>query len=269
MDEKSLWAALGALPLAGIRFYPETGSTNDEALRWQAAGAGDGSVVVAESQTAGRGRLNRPWETPPGAALAFSLVILPTAEEARRSALFSPLGALAVADALQRCYQLAAEVKWPNDVLIQRRKVCGVLGEASWQGSTLQAVVLGIGVNVAPDSVPPPERLMFPATCVEQALGKPVDKHELLRAALEQVFAWRKRLLRDDFIRAWDERLAFKGEWVQVLQPNQPPLEGRLLGITADGNLRLQTTADEAVSVVAGDVSLRPSKVEQFHTPGG
>lgn len=269
MDEESLRSALSHLPLACFRFFKETGSTNEQALRWAEAGAADGSLVVADSQTAGRGRLNRHWETHPGAALAFSLVIHPTAEEALRSAFFSPLGALGVAAALRDDYKLAAQVKWPNDVLLNRRKVCGVLAEACWQGGALQGIVLGVGINVAPESLPPEERLLFPATCVEQALGQPVERSELLRAVLEKIFAWRTRLSSLEFIATWEEWMAFRDEWVEIQQPNQPVLAGRLVGITAEGNLRLQTAANKTVTIVAGDLRLRPAAVEQQHTPGG
>ncbi len=269
MDEKSLQSALAHLPLAGFRFFNETGSTNEQALRWAERGAADGSLVIADSQTAGRGRLNRRWETHPGAALAFSLVMRLTAEETRRSALCSPLGALGVAAALSDDYQLAAQVKWPNDVLLNRRKVSGILAEACWQGGALQGIVLGVGINVAPESLPPEEHLLFPATCVEQALGKPVARSELLRAVLEKIFAWRARLSSPAFIADWEERLAFKGEWVEIQQPNQPAVTGKLLGISDEGNLRLQTAANETVTIVAGDLRLRPVAVEQRYTPGG
>ena len=100
MDEAQVKAALRALPLSGLRVFATLGSTNDEALAWAASGAEDLSLVIADEQTAGRGRSNHHWYTPPGAALAFSLILRPTAYEAAHATRFSGLGALAVADSL-------------------------------------------------------------------------------------------------------------------------------------------------------------------------
>jgi BirA family transcriptional regulator, biotin operon repressor / biotin---[acetyl-CoA-carboxylase] ligase len=96
MDEQTLRKALAGVPLADIRYFPSTDSTNTKALEWAQTGAKEYSLVIAEAQTAGRGRLNRSWVTTPGSSLAFSLILFPNAEETKRLALFSPLGALAV-----------------------------------------------------------------------------------------------------------------------------------------------------------------------------
>ncbi|MEN4100610.1 MAG: biotin--[acetyl-CoA-carboxylase] ligase, partial [Anaerolineaceae bacterium] len=118
---------LAGLPVSELRYFDSIGSTNDEALRWAEQGAPDAALVVADTQTAGRGRMDRRWVTRPGVALAFSLALRPTPVEASALGLFSPLGALAVAAALRENYGLLAEVKWPNDVLLERRKCCGIL----------------------------------------------------------------------------------------------------------------------------------------------
>ena len=93
--------------------------------------------MIADQQTKGRGRLGRSWVTNPGAALAFSIILRPTAEEIDHLGLFSPLAGLAVCLALQNLH-LPAEIKWPNDVLLARRKTCGILAESVWQGEQLQ-----------------------------------------------------------------------------------------------------------------------------------
>lgn len=259
MDEQSLRTHLARLPLAEIRYFDSVGSTNDAAMQWIADGAADGSLVVADTQTAGRGRLQRRWVTRPGVALAFSLVLRPQAGEAEHLGLFSPLGALALSVALHQRYGLHAQIKWPNDVLLQHRKVAGLLAEAAWLGNTLQGIVLGIGVNVASDAVPPAEELLFPATSVEAELGQAVDRMELLRATLAGIFAWRPRLGTPAFLQAWEDRLAFKGEAVQIEQSGQPPLSGKALGIDPSGNLVLQTGPDEQKTIAVGDVHLRPT----------
>lgn len=259
MNEQKLRARLAELPIREVRYFESVGSTNDVALQWISAGVQDGSLVVADTQTAGRGRLNRRWVTRPGVALAFSLVLLPRPGEAGRLGLFSPLGALALSKALSQNYGLQAEIKWPNDVLLGGRKVAGLLAEAAWLGSALQGIVLGIGVNVAPDSVPPAEELLFPATSVEAELGRPVERIELLLAILQEIFTWRPRLGRQEFLQAWEDRLAFRGQWVQVAQAGHPPLNGKAVGIDPDGSLILQTEAGELKNIAVGDVHLRPT----------
>jgi BirA family transcriptional regulator, biotin operon repressor / biotin---[acetyl-CoA-carboxylase] ligase len=259
VDELTLRAALAGLPLSQIHYYPEVGSTNDLAQTLLEQGAPDGALVVADAQTQGRGRLGRHWVTTPGAALAFSLTLRPTSREQGSLALFAPLAGLAVCQALVEDYALPAEVKWPNDVLLNRRKTCGVLVEAAWLGSRLQGVVAGIGVNIAPSAVPPDSAVLFPATCIEQALGKPVDRLDLLAAIVRQFVTLRGQLGTPAFMRLWLERLAFRGEEVQVdlLSPGQS-LVGHVMGIDLDGSLRLVTQGGKEVSVAAGDVHLRP-----------
>jgi BirA family biotin operon repressor/biotin-[acetyl-CoA-carboxylase] ligase len=165
VNEADLKTALSGLPLGQIHYFSEIGSTNDFAHTLLEEGAADGALVVADAQTQGRGRLGRKWITVPGAALAFSLALKPEAHELEHLAFFAPLAGLAVCQALVENYGLPAEVKWPNDVLIERRKTCGILVEAVWQGSQLQGVVAGIGVNVASSAVPPDDEVLFPATC--------------------------------------------------------------------------------------------------------
>jgi BirA family biotin operon repressor/biotin-[acetyl-CoA-carboxylase] ligase len=283
MDQQSLEQALSGLPLGPIRYFDRIDSTNTEAARWAAAGAADLSLVVADEQTAGKGRLGRRWHTPRGSALAFSLVLRPqTAEGGRQSGTgvqftdisrLTALGALGVREALQDLYGLPALVKWPNDVLVGGRKLAGILVEANWQGDSLSAAVLGIGINVAPSSVPPAETLSFPATSVDASLqardpGRSAYRLVLLRAVLEKVLAWRARLDTPDFITAWDAALAFRSEWVSVFQDVQEiaeggseaaRLEGQILGLAPDGALRLRSRSGEEFTVQVGEIHLRPT----------
>jgi BirA family transcriptional regulator, biotin operon repressor / biotin---[acetyl-CoA-carboxylase] ligase len=259
MNTKTVTDRLAGLPIPELRYYSSIHSTNNEALQWAEKGAPDGALVLADEQTAGRGRMDRLWVTHPGVALAFSLILRPAAAEAEALGLFSPLGALAVATALADGYGLPAQVKWPNDVLLNRRKVCGILVEAVWMGSRAQNVVVGIGVNVAPSAVPPDDQVMFPATSVEDALGQKVDRLELLRNVLENVFAWRSRLGTPAFMQAWEDYLAFKDEWVEVQPPGQPRVAGKLVGLAPTGDLRLISPAGEVITVAAGDLRLRPT----------
>lgn len=257
MDIDSLQTHLAGLPIPQIHYFDRIGSTNDEALAWVAAGASDGCLVVADQQTQGRGRFQRRWVTRAGAALAFSLILHPTAAETNQVGLLSPLGAVAICQALEKQVGLSPQIKWPNDVLLQRKKTSGILAEASWMGGQLQGVVIGIGINIASEAVPPASEVLFPATCVEEAAGKPVDREVLLQAVLEAIFDWRARVHTQAFHQAWEERLAFRGEWVRIEESGQAPVTGQVMGIDLAGNLLLRNQAGETVTVVVGDLHLR------------
>jgi len=256
MDQNELSAALAGLPLGGLRFFRTIGSTNDEALKWSAEGAQDVSLVVADEQTAGRGRAGRKWHTPPGAALAFSLVFRPTPIESRLPARLTGLAALALVDC---CHDLGLppQVKWPNDLLLSGRKAAGILVESSWGGSELDAAVIGVGLNVSAAAVPPPEQLSFPATSLEAELGRPTDRAGLLRGILTALLAWRSRIASDEFLRAWERSLAFRDSLVSLMREGEPPLTGTLVGLEADGGLRLLVD-NKSVAVHFGEIHLRP-----------
>lgn len=258
MDEQTLRTGLAGLPLPAIQYFDNLPSTNDLALTWADKGALDFSLVTAESQSAGRGRLDRHWVTTAGAALAFSLVLRPTSQETDHLVLFSPLGGLAVSQALEKISGLQPTIKWPNDVLLNRKKVAGILAEAVWQGQKVGSVILGIGINVAPSSVPPAHELLFPATSVEQEVGQPVNRIRLLRSVLEELLAWRPNLTSPEFLQAWQNRLAFHGEWVEISQIGKSALQGKVERINQDGNIILSDASGKEISITAGDIHLRP-----------
>ena len=252
-----LQAALGEIPLSGLRFFESIGSTNDEAAAWAAAGAADWSLVVADEQTAGRGRGGSKWLTPKGTALAFSLVLRPPLPRPEYAIRVTGLGALAVAEA---CAELGLQpaIKWPNDVLLGGRKAAGVLVESVWTGDRLEASVLGIGVNVLVGAVPPEATLAYPATCLETELAHPLDRVGLLREILASIERWRDLLETDEFMNAWEDRLAFRGRQVRIAGPDGVELTGTLLGLDADGAARLETN-HRIVAVRAGQISMRPT----------
>lgn len=260
MDQYSLANQLAELPIPDIRYFDTVSSTNDVALSWAENGASDGSLVIADAQSAGRGRMGRRWVTNPGSALALSLILRPTTKETNLLLFFSPLGALAVRDALQECYGLNAKIKWPNDVLLNNKKIAGILVEAAWNGNTLHAIIVGIGVNVAPNSVPPADQLLFPATSVEQVLGRTVDRIDLLHAVLKKLIQWRPDMHKNKFRNTWEKHLAFIGQWVEIKNRDQNHLVGQVVGISRKGNLRLLTRAGKEMSIAIGDVHLRPAE---------
>jgi BirA family biotin operon repressor/biotin-[acetyl-CoA-carboxylase] ligase len=257
MDEKAIRKVLSDIPLGGLRTFDQVGSTNDSALAWAADGAPDLAMVFADEQKSGRGRGARHWFTPPGAALAFSLVNRPTSAEEQSIPLFSGLGAIAVCEALG-LRGLHPEIKWPNDVLLDRRKVCGVLAEAVWTGEKVDCIILGIGVNVNPASVPSSDQLNFPATSVETVLGKSVDRLALLSDILQALLYWRSLLTKDVFPTAWNKYLAFCGEQVEIRSEGVPAQIGQVEGLEPDGSLRLSSHNGQVFTVKFGEVQLRP-----------
>jgi BirA family biotin operon repressor/biotin-[acetyl-CoA-carboxylase] ligase len=252
-----LSTALRGLPLGGLRFYNSTSSSNDQALVWAANGAPDLALVVANEQTSGRGRLGRKWFTTGNAALAFSLIIRPTPAEREFVGRFSGLGALALAKTLAE-YHLQAEIKWPNDVLIRRKKVAGVLVEMVWVGDEIDSLVLGMGVNIGMDALPPEDVLTFPATCI-QAEGLPdLLRFELLNAILCRLITLRTNLPDDHFLTSWQDFLAFQGEQIQIWQDAAPAFTARIIGLEGDGSLRVETQDGDQRVVHFGEVHLRP-----------
>ncbi|MGE5221708.1 MAG: biotin--[acetyl-CoA-carboxylase] ligase [Omnitrophica WOR_2 bacterium] len=271
MDQNLVAAALADLPFGSIRYFDRLDSTNNEAARWVEAGAPDMALVIADEQTAGKGRAGRSWLTLPGAALAFSLVLYPLQDEVELLPRLAALGALAIYDTLKSNSALRVEVKWPNDILANRRKLAGVLAEAQWRGSQLASAILGIGINITPASIPeealPAEALIFPATSLEAELHESVDRLQLLHDVLENLVTRRSRLARPELIRDWELALAFRGEWVQII-PGQPANPGEIgspqawecqvLGLHPDGSLKVMARSGETIAVRAGDIRLRP-----------
>lgn len=257
MLNPQLQIQLEQLPLSEWRYEASIGSTNDAALAWAEAGAPNQSLVVADYQTQGRGRFQRRWITQPGAALAFSLILRPTPNEMPYLGRFSPLGAVAVCQALTECLGLTPEIKWPNDILLNGDKVAGILVENSWRGDALLAVVIGIGLNVNSAAVPNASELMFPATSLESVMGLPVERWPLLHDILASLLNWRDRLTSPEFHQTWEKRLAYKSQWVRISGSLGPDQFGQVIGIDPDGSLRLRDQFGGQFTVTAGDVSLR------------
>ena len=257
MNQSILADLLVPLPLGDIRYFDSIGSTNDEALVWANKGVPDLSIIAADEQTRGRGRMDRPWFTRPGTALAFSLILRPTSQEKRYLSRLVGLAGLAITEAIQKL-GLDPKIKWPNDVLLNQSKVAGVLIELVWAGEEIVCIVIGIGVNILKGAVPDTDILRFPGTSLETALGHPIEREIVLRDILASLINLRPQIGTDAFMNKWRELLAFRGRRVQVEMGDDQTIVGRLEGIISDGSLRLRDENGKSVTVRFGDVRVRP-----------
>jgi BirA family transcriptional regulator, biotin operon repressor / biotin---[acetyl-CoA-carboxylase] ligase len=247
------------LPLGDIYLYSEVGSTNLVAEQKIKAGAPPFSLVIADSQTEGKGRLGRSWITRAGKALALSWILYPEPGRLQPETLsiLSGLAPVAVVEVLREIYALPAEIKWPNDVLVEGKKAAGVLVDVRWNGCLLTDVVLGIGVNVARGSVPPPQQLNFPAISLEEAAGKEISRLKLLTQIMGSLIKWYSRLVEPSFIQAWNSMLAFKGQKVNLTTERGLRGQGEVLGISDDGSLILISEAGQETEYHSGEIQLR------------
>jgi BirA family biotin operon repressor/biotin-[acetyl-CoA-carboxylase] ligase len=256
MDQETLQHLLQSSPVTGLHFFHSVGSTNDVANQWIESGASDFSLVVADQQTTGRGRMQRKWVTNPGSALAFSLILHLTPEEVPHASLIPFLAAVSVSSALEQLYELQPYIKWPNDILLNEKKTAGILVESVWKDANQVSVVIGIGVNISPASLPPVGDLALSATCVEEAAGQSVDRWQLLSAILNSMHLWRPDIGRESLIDHINLRLAYKGQQVRIIENYGEELHGQLVGIDSSGALLIESDSG-ILPVNIGDVHLR------------
>lgn len=245
--------------LSGLEWHPVADSTNRLAAQAAARGVDELYAVLADRQTAGRGRRGRDWQAPPGTSLLLSLVCRP-AVPAEALPLLGLLTGLALADAVEPlCAGAGVGLKWPNDLLVGGRKAAGILVESPAAG---QAVV-GVGVNVDWRTVQRPPALEA-ATSLAEAAGRGVDRWKVL-AAFVGVFARRYRDWPEapaGFLEAYRRRCTTLGRRVRVARPGAGGLlEGVAVGVDARGRLQVRDDAGGLVAVSAGDVEhVRPAR---------
>lgn len=273
-------AALVGTRFADVRWSSATGSTNADALALARDGAPEGVVVVADHQSAGRGRRDRHWVAPPGGSLLVSVLLRPPAPAAGA---VSMAAAVAMAAAVEQVAGVTAGVKWPNDLVVAtaggERKLAGILAEADWPaGSTASggwrapgpgeraAVVVGVGVNVRwPGDQGPgdlPEELAATATALNHLVDAPVDRAELLVAYLRRLDGRYGELVAAGttagLLPAWRDRSATLGRRVRV-DLGTSDVEGTAVDVTDDGHLVVETADGERRTFAVGDVvHLRP-----------
>jgi BirA family transcriptional regulator, biotin operon repressor / biotin---[acetyl-CoA-carboxylase] ligase len=233
-----------------VRYFSQIDSTNDVALKWMKNGAIDGSLVVADEQVKGKGRLGRVWHTPPGTALIVSVILHPRVEYLPQ---ITMLGALAIYDMLKHLGIEQVGIKWPNDVMLKSLKVSGILPEAVWDDGKLIGVVLGMGINVRIDFSN--TELVSSAISIEPVLGQHVERLDLLTDLLARVDYWSTRLGSDNLFDTWKSRLVTLGQNVRVKIADQEVI-GLAENVDRDGTLLVCRENGQLERVIAGDIAL-------------
>jgi len=254
-----LLSRLGKTKVVGrdIRVFQETTSTNDVVEKLARDGVKEGVVVFAESQTKGRGRLGRKWMSPPRKGLWFSLLLRPAMRPTAATQL-----TIAAATALSRAIRLhtgiTPEIKWPNDILIQGKKVAGILTELSAELDKVKYVILGVGVDVNLGAGEFPHELRKLATSLKIETGQSIDRAELAAAILCELDRDYARICAGQFTAVadeWESQCATLGHNV-VIRLGDRQIQGRAESLDVDGALLLRTQHGHLETIIGGDVTL-------------
>ncbi|MBR1407283.1 MAG: biotin--[Clostridia bacterium] len=244
---KTVWAG------QAIRWLPETDSTNRVAREWAKEGAPHGALVVCDWQKAGRGRRGRTWETPPGEAVAMSVILRPQAHPSEVS-LLSLAVALACCRAVEDVSGLESRIKWPNDVVCGGRKVSGILLEMDADEQTVHSVVAGVGINVHQKAFP--EEIAKTAGALDPLSGRVLRRADVVRAFLARLEESEALRASGALMDAYLARSATVGRPVRVLAPSET-FTGTAEAVTPAGALLVRREDGRLCEVLAGDVSVR------------
>jgi len=241
-----------------IRVFQETGSTNDLADKLGRDGVKEGAAVFAETQSRGRGRLGRSWVSPSGRGLWFSVLLRPPLPPHAATQL-TIASATAVIRALRACAGLQGEVKWPNDILICGRKVCGILTEMAAELESVKYMVLGIGLNVnfEPGDFPP--ELRPSATSLKIECGRVFRRCEVAAALLRELDSDYRRIVAGQFeaiADEWEEACTTIGRQIEIVCGPRV-IAGRAESLDSEGALLLRTQHGRLERIIGGDVSIR------------
>ena len=239
-----------------IRYFDQTDSTNLRAKAMAADGAPEGTLVIAEEQTQGRGRRGRDWFSPPGAGVYLSLIIRPDIlpQEAPRFAL---LTAAAVAEAVREITTLETKIKWPNDILIGGRKLGGILTEISMEMDKVEYMIVGLGLNVNLAREAFPSDLQGLGTSIHAEMGRPLPRLPLVRRILERFEETYNEYQRNGFAsirRRWQDFMDMSGRKVAVDAMGRR-FTGEVMDFDEDGYLVVREHNGGPVRLFSGDVS--------------
>ncbi len=242
-----------------IHCFDEIASTNGLAREMAVMGAREGTVIIAETQTRGKGRLGRTWASPRG-GIWLSTILRPKLK-AKETPKLTLMTSLAVAKTINQLFNLKTEVKWPNDVLINAKKVCGILTEANTRGDVINFVVVGIGINanIGLDSLP--KQVRENATSLKHELKREIDREQLLHVLLEKMEHYYVMIMNgkaSSVLEEWKSLCGFLGSYVQVTSWEEK-IEGWAIDVDENGALTIKLHDGTLRKVLSGDLSLKRS----------
>lgn len=257
MDKTEL-ESIHATEWAGceIYYFDSIDSTNTKAKELAEEGHPSGTLVVADRQTAGKGRRGRSWESPTGIGIFMTLMLKPEINP-NNASMLTLVAAMATTRAIRRVTSVPAMIKWPNDIVMNGKKVCGILTEMSAQFDYINHIVIGIGINVHNEDFP--EEIAKTASSLYLESGQHIHRASLIEAFLEEfedVYAeYLKTEDMEGLQKEYDAMLVNRGRQVRVLDPKEP-FEGKAMGITKKGELIVDTWESRKL-VSSGEVSVR------------
>jgi BirA family biotin operon repressor/biotin-[acetyl-CoA-carboxylase] ligase len=239
-----------------IYYFDSIDSTNTKAKELAEGGHPTGTLVVADQQTAGKGRRGRTWESPAGNSIFMTLLLKPDINP-NNASMLTLVSAMAVCGSIRRVTGADALIKWPNDIVIDGKKICGILTEMSAQFDYISHIVIGIGINVHNETFP--EEIQATAGSLFQACNRRFHRADLIEGFLEEFERVYEIYMRTEDMtglqKEYDSLLVNKGRQVRVLDPKEP-FEGKAMGITKRGELIVDTW-ESRKQVSSGEVSVR------------
>lgn len=242
-----------------IQYYDEVDSTNLQAKRIAEKGFEDGTVVIAEEQLRGKGRLGRAWVSPKGKGIWMTIMLKPKISPAD-AAKVTLLTACAVCKAIEDTCAVYPKIKWPNDIVLEGRKLCGILTEMSAELDEVNYILVGIGINVNLEREDFPEELLSHATSIKIEKGNVVERRKLAAAIINNFESFYKTFIRTGsikgFIREYKDKSAVLGKEVKIKSSNVE-LQGTVVDISDEGQLVLRLKNGELKEIISGEVSVR------------
>jgi len=242
-----------------IRYYETVSSTNNVAKEAAARGCMEGTVIIADRQESGKGRLGRHWVSPPKSGIWMSIVLRPKILP-MQAPFITLLAAVAVSKAIEEIAQIKPGIKWPNDIVIHKKKVCGILTEISAEMEQVNYLVVGIGINVNFDISNFPDHIRETATSIKAETGTYVNRVELIVSLLEKFECLYSKAfdekLRPQLMEEYKAYSVTLGNRVRAVSMNHA-IEGYAEDITNDGELMIRTDDGKLHKIISGEVSVR------------
>jgi len=238
-----------------LHYFQSIDSTNSKAYQLAMEGAEEGEVVVAESQSQGKGRLGRQWFSPPFLNLYLSVILRPKIPP-HQASMMTLMAAVATAEAIQHSAGLDPKIKWPNDLLLRERKVAGLLNEIHSEADRIHFIILGIGVNINMETKMFPREIRQKATSLRIEKGEMISRKDFIQILLQRLERWYSTLLEEGpsaILEAWRKWAEIKGRWIKVISFGEALL-GRAIDIDSDGALVIETKEGGEKRILAGDV---------------